>query len=364
MSRLRTFSAVVAVLTVASLGAVILLESRADAGRRAQVRVGSLKLALADLTSAPFGADRGAQGPSAPARARTAIGADETVLSRGLVADSGIASRRSAATMRLMLAHIAVTVGRVYDISARASGVNGSAEIPALQRTLSEQTAVLSARLAQAGRADARGARHARLEATVGTAVVMLALLAGFLYFYRRSDLARRENARLLDISRQEARTDSLTGLGNRRALEEDLAAMDPFHDSSPEALLAIFDLNGFKQYNDSFGHSAGDALLTRLGGRLAHAVRLSGSAYRMGGDEFCLLARCDPVVAGQLLADAASALTEQGEGWSIGCSRGAARMPAEARTASEALRTADGRMYQDKARRARASDDFADLTG
>ena len=56
--------------------------------------------------------------------------------------------------------------------------------------------------------------------------------------------------------------------------------------------LLTLFDLNGFKNYNDTFGHPAGDALLVRLGSALADAVAPFGArAYRPGGDEFCVIA-------------------------------------------------------------------------
>ena len=50
-----------------------------------------------------------------------------------------------------------------------------------------------------------------------------------------------------------------------------------------------LFDLDGFKGYNDSFGHPAGDALLARLGAKLAKVPGDAGSVYRLGGDEFCL---------------------------------------------------------------------------
>src|SRR4051812_3853613 len=53
----------------------------------------------------------------------------------------------------------------------------------------------------------------------------------------------------------------------------------------------AILDLDGFKGYNDSFGHGAGDALLMRLGHRLAEVANGPARAYRLGGDEFCVLA-------------------------------------------------------------------------
>src|SRR5256885_16279346 len=61
--------------------------------------------------------------------------------------------------------------------------------------------------------------------------------------------------------------------------------------------VLVLFDLDGFKGYNDTFGHPAGDALLARLGRALSEAVASHGNAYRLGGDEFCILAR-DPGAA------------------------------------------------------------------
>ena len=58
--------------------------------------------------------------------------------------------------------------------------------------------------------------------------------------------------------------------------------------------MLVLFDLDGFKTYNDTFGHPAGDALLTRLGAALRTAVGPNSGAYRMGGDEFCTLLPAD----------------------------------------------------------------------
>jgi diguanylate cyclase (GGDEF)-like protein len=165
------------------------------------------------------------------------------------------------------------------------------------------------------------------------------------------------ENKGLLDLSRVEARTDALTGLGNRRALASALAASTRAPGALPEHLLAIFDLDGFKEYNDSFGHAAGDALLDRLGHRLAVAGG-KGNTYRMGGDEFCMLASCAPRAAGKLLRDTVTALEDGGEGWHVRCSHGAVWIPAEADTESRALKLADDRMYQDKrrSRRSRAA--------
>ena len=101
--------------------------------------------------------------------------------------------------------------------------------------------------------------------------------------------------------------------------------------------VIALFDLDGFKHYKDNFGHPAGDSLLCRLGQSLERCLAGRGHAYRMGGDEFCALidAAEDPVAA---VEDAAAALGEQGEGFSIGCSYGFVVLPAEAQDASEGV--------------------------
>jgi diguanylate cyclase (GGDEF)-like protein len=142
----------------------------------------------------------------------------------------------------------------------------------------------------------------------------------------------------------EEADTDPLTGLGNRRRLLLDVERAGPDNPS----LLAIFDLDGFKNYNDAFGHPAGDALLARFGRRLGDAVRGHGAAYRLGGDEFCVLAPAD-AGATATVASALAALSERGEGFTIGCTHGVAQIPVEASTSSAALRLADERLYAAK---------------
>ena len=74
-----------------------------------------------------------------------------------------------------------------------------------------------------------------------------------------------RENSRLFELTREEATTDALTGLGNRRQLLNDLARRLDGAAVQP-TLLMLFDLDGFKGYNDTFGHPAGDALLDAAG--------------------------------------------------------------------------------------------------
>jgi two-component system, cell cycle response regulator len=157
-----------------------------------------------------------------------------------------------------------------------------------------------------------------------------------------------RENKQLFELTRQEAITDALTGLFNRRKLVLDLERRlrDPGDETT---IVMLFDLDGFKGYNDSFGHPAGDALLARLGGKLAEVPGERGDAYRLGGDEFCLVATIRAGDAEPLIDRACFALTERGEGFEVTSSFGAVLIPDEATDASEALRIADERLYAQK---------------
>jgi diguanylate cyclase (GGDEF)-like protein len=146
------------------------------------------------------------------------------------------------------------------------------------------------------------------------------------------------------------AHTDALTGLGNRRQLLEDLDDACRRADESQRFALVLFDLDGFKNYNDSFGHMPGDALLRRLGQKLAAAVEGWGRAYRLGGDEFCVLAPLrGREGADGVAAMGADALCEEGEGFVIGASSGAVVVPDEAGSPTDLLSTADLRMYASK---------------
>ena len=161
--------------------------------------------------------------------------------------------------------------------------------------------------------------------------------------------LSFHQNRTLLGAVRHDAVTDALTGLGNRRSLLSDLARAT---EGESELVFAIFDLDGFKAYNDSFGHPAGDLLLRRLGGNLAAAVAPEGRAFRLGGDEFCVLVPGGRERIQEVLALAGEALTERGEGFRISASAGAVTLPDEADDATTALRTADTRMYAAKGQR------------
>jgi two-component system cell cycle response regulator len=160
-----------------------------------------------------------------------------------------------------------------------------------------------------------------------------------------RLTMSDRENHKLLE----EVRTDSLTGLGNRGRMEVELAATCERASKEQPAMLYLFDLNGFKRYNDTFGHPAGDRLLNRLGIALKAAIGDDGSAYRIGGDEFCLLLNCAEDHFEAIARAAIEALTASDRGVEVGSSWGAATIPAEASDPSTALQLADVRMYAQK---------------
>jgi diguanylate cyclase (GGDEF)-like protein len=360
---------VVLILTISAIAAVWLLVDRASSSRVEQLQVGSMTLSLADLQSAPFNADPAAGG-SAPA-IRAGIAADESSISSGLTGrfQAGVPLGLLTAG-RADLATLEPSVTSVYRLALQRGGLAGAGpRVASLQAQLTGRSEALSDVLEKISRTDADRAASARMQTKFGAAAAMLLLLLAFAYFYLRSVAAREvverlagENQALLGVSRDEARTDVLTDLGNRRALGSDLAGAIAEPPGPRELLLAMLDLDGFKQYNDSYGHAAGDALLQRLGGRLAAVAKEhSGSAYRLGGDEFCVLARCAPETAEQLLDDTIAALQDSGDGWHIGCSIGAAWIPSEAATESQALKLADERMYANKASRSSPSRQVTD---
>jgi diguanylate cyclase (GGDEF)-like protein len=164
-----------------------------------------------------------------------------------------------------------------------------------------------------------------------------------------RATLTFGENVAMLRTSRGEAMTDALTGLGNRRALTRALEELVAEATREDPLVLALFDLDGFKQYNDSFGHPAGDMLLVRLGGNLDAFLQDRGRAFRMGGDEFCAVFHPTGEPHEATVRGAAEALSEQGDGFSITCSHGSIVLPQETGEPVEALRIADQRMYANK---------------
>jgi two-component system, cell cycle response regulator len=182
---------------------------------------------------------------------------------------------------------------------------------------------------------------HASALTTVLWSATMLSVIG-------RLVLSVRENKRLLD----QVRTDPLTGLGSQARLRMDLEVRE----RTPRRPLTVLllDLNGFKHYNDSFGHPAGDKMLAKLGERLGAAMDGRGTAYRLGGDEFLVVAEGGLVDLGReareaLAALAAEALTSRGPGFDVSAAWGVASIPEETDSPAEAMQLADVRMYAQK---------------
>ncbi len=142
---------------------------------------------------------------------------------------------------------------------------------------------------------------NSKLEDASETMLVVLPIafvLAGCILFVlaragRRSQRAEADARAEVKLLEHAALTDSLTGLGNHRAFEEDLAAAlgEAGRTNSPVCLVSL-DVDGLKRVNDSLGHQVGDRRLRQVAAAVLAATTPSDGAYRVGGDEFALLLR------------------------------------------------------------------------
>lgn len=157
---------------------------------------------------------------------------------------------------------------------------------------------------------------------------------------------------------RELAYHDPLTGLANRKLLDERLAhALARAHRNGRHVVVLLIDLDDFKEVNDRFGHAAGDALLQAVACRMRGLLRETDTLVRMGGDEFvAVLDDVDPAadvtrVAHDLAAAIAAPWEWEGTSVHPSGSIGSARYPVDAYTAFDLLRAADRRMYAAKRR-------------
>jgi diguanylate cyclase (GGDEF)-like protein len=113
------------------------------------------------------------------------------------------------------------------------------------------------------------------------------------------------EAARAHGVTESLSLTDPLTRLPNRRQLEHDLATeTERARRYRRSSALIMLDVDGFKAFNDRYGHQAGDQVLAQFGELLADSIRASDSAYRYGGEEFAVLVREASVAAAVDLAE------------------------------------------------------------
>jgi diguanylate cyclase (GGDEF)-like protein len=158
---------------------------------------------------------------------------------------------------------------------------------------------------------------------------------------------------RRLALTHAEARRDALTGLANRRALDERLEeALRAAAAVGQEVALVLFDLDDFKRFNDEGGHATGDAVLAQVARAAARVVRAGEELFRVGGDEFAVVVDGGAEAARQVAERIREALELQTRGGSLPTiSAGVAAFPGDARTMNELLAAADGALYASKRR-------------
>jgi diguanylate cyclase (GGDEF)-like protein len=171
------------------------------------------------------------------------------------------------------------------------------------------------------------------------------------------------ENARLYRETEQKAIMDEMTGLYNYRYFQEalDRELKRAMREGTMLGLLMI-DLDYFKDYNDTFGHQAGDCLLREFGAVLKSAVRETDIAVRYGGDEFAvILPHTDEVGTRQLALRVATLVAEHRfpgcermPGGRISLSIGHAVFPAQAREKEHLISLADDNLYKSKDKKRR----------
>ncbi|MFN0026036.1 MAG: putative bifunctional diguanylate cyclase/phosphodiesterase [Acidimicrobiales bacterium] len=160
---------------------------------------------------------------------------------------------------------------------------------------------------------------------------------------------------RTLQGNHQQARTDELTGLANRRYLNEVLPRMVADATGTAPTAMLVLDLDGFKEVNDSLGHDAGDRLLVQVAGRLRRMLEPTDLLVRLGGDEFAVIrphtgnaedldtfaTTINRTISEPIRLDAATV--------AVGGSIGIALAPHQATTPGELFRKADAAMYTAK---------------
>ncbi len=152
------------------------------------------------------------------------------------------------------------------------------------------------------------------------------------------------------------AERDSLTGLYNRRRFDEDIArALDEAARRKRQVGLLVFDLDGFKPINDTYGHQAGDHVLVRLSERVGRVVRRHEMFFRFGGDEFAILVPdSEPPSLEELARRVVAVVAETrfelgGQSIAVTVSVGLACYPQDADHVAGLMAAADEAMYRAK---------------
>jgi diguanylate cyclase (GGDEF)-like protein len=189
-----------------------------------------------------------------------------------------------------------------------------------------------------------------------GLVTAFILNIAVIIFGWRRSrdlGVALAANAEAERRAHENAYSDHVTGLANRRKLVRSLEAL--LENGRPQGVLILLDLDHFKKVNDLYGHAAGDALLAFVGETLLAQVPANACCARLGGDEFAVLmpgqfeAEAVDVIAGAIVARLALPVHLGGIVAHISASLGISALEGQIGTAESALRRSDIAMYEAK---------------
>ena len=189
--------------------------------------------------------------------------------------------------------------------------------------------------------------------------IMLLVLLNVYLFQQRRILLRTRQYLIMqLQMAERTARTDALTGIFNRRFMQETLTREIARADRTKSKLsIVLVDVDGFKDFNTRFGHLTGDRVLIEVGGLLQKNFRASDFITRFGGDEFAVIMPDTDLIQAMVSVDRLGRLIERWNGrenreFAISVSCGAALYLA-GMTPEDMLKAADADLYVHKALRA-----------
>jgi len=162
-------------------------------------------------------------------------------------------------------------------------------------------------------------------------------------------------NLKTVEEAEKRANTDAMTGLGNRRAFDQDVSEFEHLIKLGgySDVMVTVIDLDGLKFINDRYGHAEGDQFITTFSASLKEALRVNDRAYRIGGDEFVVLtplsskpdfSKVEDRIT-EVIADVRAKTGLKEAGASVGI---AALSDTEFKL-QEALRVADKKMYENK---------------